>query len=555
MAIEAARQLVGSTPRILKGYRVKDTTFQKALIVPSTEQGIETNFFLRPRKDNSSRSVEWSDFRLCSYQNEEWKENCRGVIGVEFEQGNVEVDDGREAVEELETRRRIFRSGYNSCKRPVNPKQLYEVLSISGYQLGPAFQTLHEIFSNGEDEATATLNLSDWASKIKDHDIQEHVIHPTSLDGVLQTSVVVLTKGGTKMMALAYPTRIRDLWISNDLCSAAENKIVKISAISTLRGFREIETSIVTLDSVHEEPRIVIQGFESTALSNTALSSLNQPNPRRLCYKIAWKPDLDLMTHDQVSEYCKPTTSTDLCKYDQINEDLELTCLLFIARALQQVSSQRLVSSKPHFRRYHTWMKHQMERFNAAEMIHERPQWRYHLSDEPYQEQLFDRIENQDPEGKLIVVIGKSLTKILHEEVDPLEVLFRSDLASNFYRYSNENDPNYRRIAGYLDLLAHKNPGLRVLEIGAGTGGATAPILHALCQHGDAEIGQPRFSQYMFTDISPGFFEKAKQRFQGYGDRIAFQVLNIENDPLEQGFEEHGFDLIVAANVSASSLP
>ena len=79
---------------------------------------------------------------------------------------------------------------------------------------------------------------------------------------------------------------------------------------------------------------------------------------------------------------------------------------------------------------------------------------------------------------------------------------------------------------------------MRVLEIGAGTGGTTAHILDAL----------PAGSSYCFTDISPAFFPAARARFAA-SPFITWQTLDIERDPREQGLLPHAFDLLVAANV------
>ncbi|KAF1953068.1 S-adenosyl-L-methionine-dependent methyltransferase, partial [Byssothecium circinans] len=51
-----------------------------------------------------------------------------------------------------------------------------------------------------------------------------------------------------------------------------------------------------------------------------------------------------------------------------------------------------------------------------------------------------------------------------------------------------------------------------------------------------------------YTHISPGFFVAANERFKEYNG-IEFQVLDISKYPIEQGFQEGSFDLILAANV------
>jgi spermidine synthase len=47
---------------------------------------------------------------------------------------------------------------------------------------------------------------------------------------------------------------------------------------------------------------------------------------------------------------------------------------------------------------------------------------------------------------------------------------------------------NYKKMGAYMDFLAHQNPSLKLLEIGAGTGSSTEQILPFLCH--DAGNGQ-----------------------------------------------------------------
>lgn len=98
----------------------------------------------------------------------------------------------------------------------------------------------------------------------------------------------------------------------------------------------------------------------------------------------------------------------------------------------------------------------------------------------------------------------------------------------------------------YAEILSNKNPNMKVLEIGAGTGGATAPILSAF----DGNNGRyPKFDSYTFTDISSGFFEEAGTKFKDWEGLVEYRRLNIEEDPVDQGFEAGTYDLVVAASV------
>lgn len=72
--------------------------------------------------------------------------------------------------------------------------------------------------------------------------------------------------------------------------------------------------------------------------------------------------------------------------------------------------------------------------------------------------------------------------------------------------------------------------------------------MKTLTMHG-AEGGTPRFHSYTFTDVSASFFEKAKEAFRDYNDRVSYRVLDIEIEPAEQGFQHESFDVVIAANV------
>jgi SAM-dependent methyltransferase/acyl carrier protein len=80
---------------------------------------------------------------------------------------------------------------------------------------------------------------------------------------------------------------------------------------------------------------------------------------------------------------------------------------------------------------------------------------------------------------------------------------------------------------------------IRVVEIGAGTGATTAHVLTVLPE------GR---TEYVFTDVSRLFLGKAEEKFH---DRpsLRYKLLDIERDPVEQGFAPQSFDVAIASNV------
>ncbi|MBU0485488.1 MAG: SDR family NAD(P)-dependent oxidoreductase [Proteobacteria bacterium] len=140
---------------------------------------------------------------------------------------------------------------------------------------------------------------------------------------------------------------------------------------------------------------------------------------------------------------------------------------------------------------------------------------------------------------------GAGLAGVLRGEVDPLDLLFpEANLTTAARLYENSltfGGMNELIRDALLAILAgqrgeHK---VRILELGAGTGGTTARILPALTRQA---------VEYVFTDVSPLFLTKGKERFGAY-PFLRYQLLDIETDPLDQGFQAGEFDLILAANV------
>ncbi len=138
-----------------------------------------------------------------------------------------------------------------------------------------------------------------------------------------------------------------------------------------------------------------------------------------------------------------------------------------------------------------------------------------------------------------------ALADVLVGQADPLTLLFSSGepTAADLYMKAPVARAANRMLGDAISVLLENLPEgrrLRILEVGAGTGSATAAVL--------PELPAGRFD-YIYTDISAGFFAEAETRFAQYGGSIEYLVLDIEIDPVSQGFEPHAYDLVIASNV------
>ena len=138
-----------------------------------------------------------------------------------------------------------------------------------------------------------------------------------------------------------------------------------------------------------------------------------------------------------------------------------------------------------------------------------------------------------------------ALVEVLRGREDPLSLLFgdAEPQAADLYRRAPVWKAANQMLGEVVQNIAAGLPDgrrLRVLEVGAGIGSATECILPGL--------PAGRFD-YTYTDISAGFFADAEGRFSQADVPIEYRVLDIEKDPEAQGFESHGYDLVIAANV------
>lgn len=103
-----------------------------------------------------------------------------------------------------------------------------------------------------------------------------------------------------------------------------------------------------------------------------------------------------------------------------------------------------------------------------------------------------------------------------------------------------------KHLAKIMGLLSLQNPSMRVLEVGAGTGSCIARVLVELSSI--PSLGT-RFGTYDYTDISPGFFEAAANKFKRFKSRLNLERFDLSQDPGQQGFVAESYNVVIAADV------
>lgn len=551
MAIEGVHQL-NMGKREVTGYQLRDVKIGTAIIVPLDDERIETMLQIRPWKLGSQSSTShWQEFTIFSKaKGEGWQEHCSGLISTQYlPENNTNFDDGIEETRQDKRYRQSFLKAKETCVRAHAPRNLYESLRAIDLYYGPTFQNLVEIHS-GVDEGTCVLRIPDTKAVMPQKFEYPHIIHPATLDAMFQMVFPTLTDGKENVLSVMVPTFLESLYISCSISNRAGDELHG-HCVSKKYSFREVEASIVFSDLAWKKPQIIATGLRCTTLSamTEGVMSANAISaPRKLCLEFSWKEDIDLLTPKETKELLKQGVAAVDRVDPVVAKELELAAFIYARRVLKMFDPEQALAFAPHLKLSYEWMQHQEILAMQGLLEHQatdRTDW-LRLSAEN-ETQVLRRVTADSPDGKLLCQVGENLGGIFKGNVEPLEVMLKDDMLQDFYEKGIGSSEILARLTHYIDRLAHKRPDIKILEIGAGTGGTTSWLYRSL---GGRQGTAPRFGSYTFTDISTGFFEKAQERFKEWGPYIKFQKLNIEEDPVAQKFDPHSYDVVVAVNVS-----
>jgi malonyl CoA-acyl carrier protein transacylase/nucleoside-diphosphate-sugar epimerase len=147
---------------------------------------------------------------------------------------------------------------------------------------------------------------------------------------------------------------------------------------------------------------------------------------------------------------------------------------------------------------------------------------------------------------KLTAIAGRKLADCLMGKVDGVQLIFgdpnTKEVVSGMYGKSPINVAWIKQMEEFLTrFLLHipKQEGpIKILEMGAGTGGTTAKLLPLL-----ASLGV--LFEYTVTDLSASLVAAARKRFKHY-PFVKFKVLDIEQEPTGEFI--HSQHLVIATN-------
>ena len=161
---------------------------------------------------------------------------------------------------------------------------------------------------------------------------------------------------------------------------------------------------------------------------------------------------------------------------------------------------------------------------------------------EPLRDAVRAAFDNYRELVEYIELCGRELPAVLTGKQSALETLFpdgSNHIADGLYQHSIVARYFNDIVRAVVQSAATSVSSPSLLEIGAGTGGTTSLLLPEL---------PPSSTRYVFTDLGRLFLSKGRERFARF-KFVEYGLLNIEQSPASQGYPEHAFDVVVAANV------
>ncbi|KAH8588309.1 beta-ketoacyl synthase domain-containing protein [Bisporella sp. PMI_857] len=538
MAIEAARQIADANEEII-GYELRDVSISAALRVPDNEKGVEVLIQLRPRRTGTKAapSTTLNEFTVSSWSDhsDKWQMHCKGLISATYK-SSLTSSMRREVTLENQRHQESFQEMKLKCQKPARGF-LYDTVETIGMHYGQTFRNITDLYA-GENASYGVVSIPDTKSIMPHQFEYPFVIHPVTLDSVLHLLFPSVSGQEQPLCEAVVPFSFDRIFISADIPTAPGTALHGFSTAKKT-SYTTWMSSISMSTEDWQHPHIIMEGLSLASLGVSDTQGITRT--RAQCFEQTWHEDTDLMPSSQIKEliYKRTIRSQD---DDSVLDKLEYVCLVYIQRCLDWFDSpagQEHIPQSGFFKLYYEWLQATVTAFppvpsDAAQVEAELSASKKRIATS----------NSGDITVQMVDRIGQNLEKIFKKEIEPLQVMLEGDLLYTFYRGAFGTSFN-SNVAEYVGLVADKNPGLSILEIGAGTGGTTFHILERL-RNAD---GTSKAGRYFFTDISPGFLAKAAERFSRDASIMEFRTLNVEDNPLEQGFEPESFDLIVCANV------
>ncbi|KAM0339122.1 hypothetical protein ACHAPU_011075 [Fusarium lateritium] len=515
MAIEAASYLVPDQQNKTRVIELNDMKIHRAITL--SEQGsigTEVIFTIHTRHKDSTTTI--ADFSCFSVEAD---------AGVD-EQSKCNFT-GSATIMTSSTLAKALQPARNEPRLPltdVDLEQFYSSVSSIGLDYSGDF--VAKSINRRLGFATVSMSQDDRHQLLVDPAVLD-----TSFHGVF--SAFCFPKDG-RMWTAYLPTSIRRIRVSpHPVVEHRENDHSRQKYFSADCTLREASDKVIVADvDLYSAAGNTLE-CQLEGLTCTSFTTQSPEQDRKLFSRTVWK--MDISGGIENNKMIKASHDDN-----RLYEVLERTSYYFLRRLRDSLSPSEIQSKDMawHYKASLEWVLERLiPRIENGQHPRVKAEWSTdgEKDVENWRNEFGDEISL-----RAVHAIGQAYTEIVRGTVPPLQILMEDDVLNRLYKDCIGGQTANRQVGELVGQLAHRYPQMNILEIGAGTGGTTTTALRCL---------NSNFASYTYTDISPGFFEKAASAFLSHAHKMIFKTLDIERDPEEQGYELHSFDVIMAANV------
>jgi NADPH:quinone reductase-like Zn-dependent oxidoreductase/SAM-dependent methyltransferase/acyl carrier protein len=534
MALEAGVQLFEGRPFVIEDFEIR-----KPLLLPDPPSGVHLEISYDPTERTFAIQSRFE-------QGASWSVHVVGSM-------RGERTDAAFAVSAWD--------GAHTGLEAVEVDSFYGHMSDMGLRYGEEFRPIREL-SAGGGRSMGKVSLSDAIA----HRAGEYPLHPVLFDGALQIFSAGAATVEDRKARLKLPVRFAKILF---LRSPGASSLVRAGVQQFNDDF--LEGGIGLYDE-SGKPCVLVDGFRAISLAGARRSGA-PGGTRDLLYHVAWErlpaasgpaspqPPVPL---DRLREIATHALDEVIAVrgHDQLQAAMAAgddLAAAHLARGLQEMgacsgSSKTFTadslgvaeSMRPAFQQLSARLAERG--LLSKDSAGYRPTALFRSAADSVHEKLrayFSAHPGHLPEGLLCAATGAELGPILRGEKDAVQVLFAgagADLLDQFYGDGLFTSHWLGAIASAVQEAARDLPegrGLRILEVGAGTGGLSAHVLPLL------ERG---LHSYTFSDVSAAFFPGAMQKLAAFPE-VECKIFDLEKPGTEQGFETGTFDFIIGTNV------
>jgi acyl transferase domain-containing protein/NADPH:quinone reductase-like Zn-dependent oxidoreductase/SAM-dependent methyltransferase/acyl carrier protein/short-subunit dehydrogenase len=536
MVLEAGVQLFNGRPFV-----VEDLQIRKPLILPDPASGLHLELSYDPHE------------RMFSIQSK-FEQGAAWSLHVLGSMRSERTDTGFAST--------AWDRKKDSAMDPVELEGFYMHMSDMGLRYGNEFQPIRELSAgNGESEGRVSLSEAIVGR------VGEYSVHPVLFDGALQIFSAGAATVEDRKAGLKLPVRFgKILFLRSPGASSLVRTRVQQCNNECVEGRLEMYDGA-------GKPCLLIDEFRAISVSGARRSAAS-PGSRNVFYHLEWERTPAQSQSHPVSLQPIPLERLRGAAQDALEQVIvtrgraalrnamaagdELAATLLaqglremaaLAGASGRFTAESLRVAEP-MRAVFERIIAQLAKRGWLEKDGEayRPKPSFANAADSAREGLRSFVASHSghlSEALLCAANCAELGPILRGEKDAVQVLFAgasAEFLDQFYGEGLYTSHWLAAIAAAVQEVARHLPegrGLRILEVGAGTGGLTSHVLPLI---------ENDLHSYIFSDVSPAFFSGAMQKLAGFPG-VEYKILDLEKPGTEQGFEAGAFDFVIGTNV------